>query len=102
MPHSHLTTEAASARLRADLRTLMHDTEQLLKETASHSGEHAERLRARLKAALAAARQACHSLEAKAVAAAKSAAEVVRAHPYQSLGLAFGAGLLLGVLLRRK
>lgn len=102
MPDSHSTTAEATARLREDLRTLIHDTEQLLKATASQTGEQAERLRERLKAALVAARASCHSLEEKAVATAKSADEAVRRHPYQTIGIAFGVGLLLGVLLRRK
>jgi ElaB/YqjD/DUF883 family membrane-anchored ribosome-binding protein len=102
MSDTHQATVEAGARLRADLRVLIQDTEQLLKETASHTGESAARLRDRLKAALASAQAAYHGLEEKAVAAAKSADQVVRRHPYESLGVAFGLGLLLGVLLRRR
>ena len=39
----------------------------------------------------------------KAVERAKAADRVIRDHPYQTLGLAFGLGLLIGVLaVRRK
>jgi ElaB/YqjD/DUF883 family membrane-anchored ribosome-binding protein len=101
MPHTELTTDEAMARLRADLRTLIHDTEELLKATAQQTGEQAERLRARMKDAVESAKVCCHNLEERAVAAAKSTDHVIRTHPYQSLGVAFGVGVLLGVLLRR-
>lgn len=41
--------------------------------------------------------------EEKAVDRAKAADRVIRDHPYQTIGLAFGLGLLVGVLaIRRK
>jgi ElaB/YqjD/DUF883 family membrane-anchored ribosome-binding protein len=40
--------------------------------------------------------------EQKAVEQAKAADRVVRDHPYQTIGLAFGLGLLIGILARRK
>jgi ElaB/YqjD/DUF883 family membrane-anchored ribosome-binding protein len=40
--------------------------------------------------------------EEKAVDRAKAADKVVREHPYQTIGLAFGLGLLIGVLARRR
>jgi ElaB/YqjD/DUF883 family membrane-anchored ribosome-binding protein len=40
--------------------------------------------------------------EEKAVEQAKAADRVIRDHPYQTIGLAFGLGLLIGVLARRK
>ena len=40
--------------------------------------------------------------EQKAVEHAKTADRVVRDHPYQTIGLAFGLGLLIGILARRK
>lgn len=41
--------------------------------------------------------------EEKAVERAKAADRVIRDHPYQTIGLAFGLGLLIGVLtIQRK
>lgn len=40
--------------------------------------------------------------EQKAVERAKAADRVVRDHPYQTIGLVFGLGLLIGILARRK
>ena len=40
--------------------------------------------------------------EEKAVERAKAADRVVRDHPYETMGLAFGLGVLIGILARRK
>ncbi len=40
--------------------------------------------------------------EEKAVERAKAADKVIRTHPYQTIGIAFGLGLLVGFLARRK
>ncbi len=38
----------------------------------------------------------------KVVERAKTADQVVRSHPYQTIGLAFGLGILVGILARRR
>ena len=40
--------------------------------------------------------------EEKAVERAKAADRVIRDHPYPTIGFAFGLGLLIGILARRK
>ena len=40
--------------------------------------------------------------EEKAVERAKAADRVIRDHPYQTIGLALGLGVLIGILARRK
>ena len=40
-------------------------------------------------------------LQEQTVAAAKAADEAVREHPYQAIGIAFGVGVLIGVLVAR-
>ena len=40
--------------------------------------------------------------EQKAKEQAKVADQVVRDHPYETIGIAFGLGLLIGLLARRK
>jgi ElaB/YqjD/DUF883 family membrane-anchored ribosome-binding protein len=39
--------------------------------------------------------------EQKAMERAKAADRVVRDHPYETIGIAFGLGLLIGILARR-
>ena len=40
--------------------------------------------------------------EERAIERAKAADRVIRDHPYQTIGLAFGLGLLIGVLAMRR
>jgi ElaB/YqjD/DUF883 family membrane-anchored ribosome-binding protein len=58
-------------------------------------------IRARLEAAVEKAKATCERLEEKTVAAAKAADKAVREHPYQAIGIAFGVGVLIGVLASR-
>jgi ElaB/YqjD/DUF883 family membrane-anchored ribosome-binding protein len=59
-------------------------------------------MRARLSSAIESAKATYNRLEGKAVAGAKATDKAIRAHPYESLGVAFGMGLLVGVLMGRK
>lgn len=94
--------EAATSKLAEDLRRVVQDTEELLRESASGVTEKGREAQARLNAALESAKAACRDLEDKALAHAKSADQLIREHPYESIGIAFGIGLLIGVLLARK
>ncbi len=97
-----MTTHEANEKLVSDLRTVMRDAEELMKATAGQAGEKVGEVRARLAAAMESAKATVHRLEDKTIAAAKATDRVVREHPYESLGVAFGVGLLVGVLVARK
>jgi len=96
----------ARERVIADLRALVHDSEELLKATAGDVSEKAKEARARLKAALDRAAVTCSEVQDQAMAKARAAAHkadvVIREHPYESIGIAFGVGLLVGVLVGRR
>jgi ElaB/YqjD/DUF883 family membrane-anchored ribosome-binding protein len=89
-------------KLVADFKVVLTDAEAMLKATAGELGEKARDARVRLSASLESARAGMHRLEEKAVAGARATDELIRTHPYQSLGVAFAAGLLLGVIASRK
>jgi len=93
---------ASTERLVTDLKTVAHDAEDLLKASAGGVTEKAREARTRLAAALEQARDACGCLQEKAVAGAKATDKLVRDHPYQTFGIAFGLGVLIGVLVTRK
>jgi len=97
-----MTTEQANERLAGDLKALMRDAEELMKATAGQAGEKVTEMRSRLTAAIESAKTTCHRLEEKTVAAAKATDRTIRDHPYESIGIAFGVGLLVGVLVGRK
>ena len=42
------------------------------------------------------------SLQEKSAASARATDRTIRQHPYESLGVAFGLGLLIGVLINRR
>ena len=95
-------SEINTDRLVADLKTVTRDAEELLKTVAGERGNGAHEMRLRLSSAIDSAKATYHRLEEKAIAGAKATDKVIRQHPYESLGVAFGAGLLVGVLVARK
>lgn len=97
-----MTVNEANQRLMKDLRLVMRDAEDLLKATAGEANEKVKEVRARLKAALESARGTCEDLQDRTVEAAKATDAVIREHPYESIGVAFGAGVLIGVLVGRR
>ena len=97
-----MTDESNIEKITTDLKTLSHDAEALMHATAGQAGEKAKELRERLATALQSAKATCQRVEAKAVAGAKVADKTIREHPYESIGVAFGIGLLIGVLVGRR
>lgn len=97
-----MTNEANMEKLVADLRLLSQDAEAVLSATAGQAGEKMTELRGRLAATLDSAKATYRRLEEKTIAGAKIADKTIRDHPYESIGVAFGVGLLIGVLVSRR
>jgi ElaB/YqjD/DUF883 family membrane-anchored ribosome-binding protein len=95
-------TAKSTERLVTDLQRVASDSRELLHNSVSATGEQARATRERLGEALESATVACRQLEEKARQCVKATDKAVRAHPYQSIGVAFGLGLLIGVLMARK
>jgi ElaB/YqjD/DUF883 family membrane-anchored ribosome-binding protein len=87
----------------ADARILVSDAEELLKATASQTGERVTAARARLEAALAGAR---HTIAVGARHAAQVTDRYVHENPWKSVGItaavSAGVGLLVGMLIGRR
>ena len=99
MYFSNMTAgEGTKEKLVQDLMTLVNDAEALVTATG---GQLADKSKAELVAALDRVKTGCRKLQDRAVAGARSADRVIREHPYQSVGIAFGVGLLIGVLAKR-
>ncbi|HEX7012306.1 MAG TPA: DUF883 family protein [Steroidobacteraceae bacterium] len=100
--NSNVTAE----QLVSDLKTVIHDAEALLRATSNQTGERIQEVRARAEESLKAARARLSTLEDEALKRARELADVtddyVRTNPWQSVGIAAGIGLLLGLLLGRK
>jgi len=99
-------TALAKERVGEDLRQLARDAEALLQATASDVSDKAREARERLAQALERAKATCAELEGGVVVRAREAARradsVIRQHPYETIGLSFALGLLIGVLLGRR
>lgn len=90
------TTEAALD----ELRDLMRGVEELLNSSTEAVDESVKKKREKLNDALDSAKAS--ALQAKAATGARAADKVIREHPYEAVGIAFGVGLLIGVLINRK
>jgi ElaB/YqjD/DUF883 family membrane-anchored ribosome-binding protein len=81
---------------------LMGEAEALLVgPVADRAGEKMAQLRERLRDLQSRASSAYGDAREKVVEGAKRTDETIRSHPYESLAIALGVGVLLGALLRR-
>ena len=94
--------EDSTEKLLQELKEVVEDGEELLRTGASELSEKGLAARAKLAAALDTARETGRKLQEKTIAGARATDRVIREHPYQSLGVAFGVGLLIGVLINRR
>lgn len=94
--------EESTERLLEDLREVVRDGEELLRAGAENLSEQGKAAREKLAAALEVARETGRRLEGRAMETAQVADRVIRTHPYQSIGVAFGIGMLIGVLACRR
>ena len=99
------STQVARDRLIKDFRAVVHDAEELLKATASQTGDKISAVRARAEESLQEARRKLNEVESDLVDRAKAAAEVtdelVHENPWQAVAIAAGVGFLLGMLTSR-
>jgi ElaB/YqjD/DUF883 family membrane-anchored ribosome-binding protein len=97
---------AATNRLADDFRTVVSDAEQLLRHAASEAGEGYNDARQRLEASLASAREELAALEQSVSASARRAGRAtegyVRDHPWESIAVGAGIGVLVGLLIGRR
>jgi len=93
-------------KLVADFKVVLADAEELLKATASQSGEKVAGLRAKLEDNVRSARVRLAEAQQGVVDRTKVAAQVtdtyVHEHPWQSIGIAAAAGAVIGMLINRR
>ena len=100
------TPTVTTDKLVEDLRILARDAEALLSATAGQADGRIHELRDRLTAALHSARGTCEELQGKAAAQVRRGLQetdqTVRSHPWEAVGVAFGIGVVVGILLGRR
>ena len=93
-------------KLLGDINEVLRDADTLVRETAGDLGEKAKEVRGKLAFKLEGARHRFRELESaareKVIAGAKQADKTIRLHPYESIAIALGVGLLVGLAVRRK
>lgn len=89
-----------------DIKAVLADAEDLLKQAASTTGDRANELREKAMAQLKQAKEKASDVQVIVVEKGKAAARVtddyVHDHPWQSLGMAAAAGFIVGLLINRK
>jgi ElaB/YqjD/DUF883 family membrane-anchored ribosome-binding protein len=97
---------APKEKLVADLKLVVADAEELLAATASQTGEKIAELRDRMQTNLRMARLKLADAEAAVREStrqmAKATDHYVHENPWKAIGIAAGAGLLVGMLIGRR
>lgn len=89
--------------LLAELQTLVVEAEKMMGDSLSeHTGDAMTALRERFDATQERLGEIYEGAKKRVVAGAKHTDEAIRANPYQSIAIAAGVGLLVGVLLGRR
>lgn len=96
----------SSQKLIEDLSAVVSDAEELLKATASQTGERITAARARAEDTLRSAKvrlaDAQEAMLDKAKEAAREADEYVHENPWKAAGIAAAVGVLIGALISRR
>lgn len=99
-------TENPRDRLIADFKTVIQDAEELIKATASQTGDKVTAVRTRAEENLKEARRKLSEMEddliTRGKAAAKATDKLVHDKPWQSVAIASAVGVMLGMLISRR
>jgi ElaB/YqjD/DUF883 family membrane-anchored ribosome-binding protein len=95
-------TSETPEQLLENLRALLAEAEKTITESAGdYAGDKLSDLHQRLDDARARIEEIYEKTRRRVVAGAKRTDEAIRTHPYESLAIALGVGVLLGAVLRR-
>ena len=100
------TSVNVQEQLVSDIKSVIAEAEEMLGATADQAGEKIANLRVRIQARLRDAKSRLADAEevllAKTTAAARATDEYVHESPWTAIGIAAGAGLLIGLLIGRR
>jgi len=95
-----------SEKLISDVKSLVSDTEDLVKATAAQAGEKIGDIRTRAQHAVNNLKPQLAKLETIVTEKAKTAASAtdayVREKPWTAIGISAGVGLIIGLLIGRR
>ena len=100
------TAEVSREKLVSDMKVVIADAEELLRATAGQAGDKIAAARARIQDSLGVAKIKLAEVGEmgveKAKASARATDEYVHDHPWQSVGVAALAGIVIGILIGRR
>jgi ElaB/YqjD/DUF883 family membrane-anchored ribosome-binding protein len=103
MKNNSKTTAQTPKELLTELQALVSEAEHMMGAAISeHTDDAMSALRSRYDAAQERLGEFYEGARKRVVAGAKYTDETIRANPYQSIAIAAGVGLLVGVLLGRR
>lgn len=86
-----------------NLRALINEAEQVVSDGVSTtSSEVVADLKERLEAGLEKLNDYYGGAKERVIAGARRTDDTIRSHPYESLAIALGVGVLIGALIRRR
>ena len=101
-----MTDHVTTATLKADLAAVMRDAEALVKASADQGGEKVSAARTKILESLETAKSRLQAAERAALRHGEDAMiateDYVKRNPWQSVGIAAGIGLVIGVLRARR
>ncbi len=86
----------------SELQALIEESEKLLNDSASLVGEEAETLRAQVSLKLRQARESAGRVRARAQPVVDATQDYIGGHPWQTVAISAGFGLVVGLLLGRR
>jgi ElaB/YqjD/DUF883 family membrane-anchored ribosome-binding protein len=93
-------------KLVSDLKVVIADAEELLRATTNQAGEKIAEIRVKAEENLRNAKirlaRAEQALVERTKAAARATDDYVRANPWRAVGIAAGAGFIVGLLVGRR
>ncbi|MBD1554320.1 DUF883 family protein [Pseudomonas typographi] len=86
----------------SELAALIEESEKLLKDSAALVGDEAETLRAQITEKLRKALESVDGVRSKAQPALEATQDYIGGHPLQTVAIAAGVGLVIGVLIGKR
>jgi ElaB/YqjD/DUF883 family membrane-anchored ribosome-binding protein len=101
-----MSDSVTTAKLLEELHAVVRDAEALLNATANQTGERIDAVRQRAEESLKQAKSRLSVAQDEVLQGAREAFEstesYLKKNPWQSVGIAAGVGLVIGLLLRRR
>ncbi|RON10022.1 hypothetical protein BK659_08955 [Pseudomonas brassicacearum] len=98
----HANDEQIKDQVFSELQALIEESEKLLKSSASLVGEEAENLREQVALKLRQARDSVSSVRERTQPVIEATETYIGGHPWQTVAISAGFGLVVGLLLGRR